>query len=603
MLNSIPSISDSFNAKTTTTEELCATFIPNDFFEELAGPNSCIVIGPRGSGKTTLMRMLDVESLELWDGATAQIYREKINFSGVFIPTDRYWKTQYEKIEDRIIDESSCIAERNRCQRALHLLNEVFVYHVVDNFLSILRFRCSRTIDRKNNFRQSVISKETELELVSELSLLWKVKPAINTLRSLCSAVLLKKQMITEKVNKLLKGDDIEDDCYYELNIVDIIKTSVSVANVYLDEKSGKWSFLFDELELAPSSILQPLVDETRGGHKDIIFKLALSPYHNDFSITYNSDSAMKGQDLSTINLTGLNNEDGLEFSKQLCTSLFQRKGLFNNVDTYFEQPEAIDIDSDFKELIDKDPNFYKYLIDRNLISSDYSNSNSLLRKIKFITHIRNYKRDNNNNIKARRRPADFYAGFNNICKSVEYNPRMIIGLMNNFILIVKKSGKVTIHQQLLGLSEYFDSFKALLSTIAVESNNDDFNNIYDFTNEIANVFKMEIHGDEFKSEPKGCFSIDNSVSKELLEVVGCALNSGAIVEIYIDPAKAKKKNIIKLCRLSYMFSPHFDLLLTKQKTIDIHDLIKMTKLNSNKINMVNALRKSNVAQYNLELK
>ena len=80
----VPSISESFNAKSTTTKELTNTFISNMYFESLSCPNNTILIGPRGSGKTTLMRMLEVESLELWDKDVANYFRENIGFSGVF---------------------------------------------------------------------------------------------------------------------------------------------------------------------------------------------------------------------------------------------------------------------------------------------------------------------------------------------------------------------------------------------------------------------------------------------------------------------------------------------------------------------------------------
>ncbi|MEZ9451636.1 hypothetical protein AB4258_03925 [Vibrio splendidus] len=601
MLNRMPSINDSFNAKTSSTEELCNTFIANEFFEKLACPNHCIMIGPRGSGKTTLMRMLDVESLELWPSEVAQEYRDAINFSGVFIPTDRYWKTQYQKIENRLKDERCSTTEVAQLNTAITLLEKLFSFHVVENFLSVVNYRCSRIINKKFNFKSVSLDKATEVELVYSLSDILGITPKIKTLKSLLIQVILEKKNISKAVNSLIsrKLESIPE--IVEFDLIGNLESLVVTVNTYFEEKSGKWAFLFDELELAPNQIIKPLVDEMRGGQKDIIFKLALSPYHKGVSITDDTDSAMKGEDIELINLTGLSDNDGSAFADQLCTSLFRRKGLFSNIDSYFENPKEIDIDRDFKELLKKDPTFSQYLLERGFKSEQYTNENSQLRKIKFIAHLRNFQMDDNGNKKARRRPADYYAGFKNICKAVEYNPRMLIGLMNKFIPHAK-DGKISIKQQLLSLDEYFINYRSLLGTIAVESSSNKFNNIYDLISEIAKFFRAEIHGSQFKTQPKGSITLKSSIGDELNEIIGFALNSGALISIDTSTDSLNKLDLNKRCRLSYIFSHHYDLLLTKQSDIDLVELINQTSLNSTKLKIVDLLNLSNSQQYPLDL-
>ncbi|ELV8601174.1 hypothetical protein QNE95_004436, partial [Vibrio vulnificus] len=210
MINRIPSISDSFNAKMSTTEDLCETFITNEFYDKLACPNHCIMIGPRGSGKTTLMRMLDVESLELWESERASEYRKTINYSGVFIPTDRYWKTQYQKIENKLKDNELSKNEKLRYDTAIILLEQLFSYHVFENFLSVVNYRCSRTIKKKNNFKNVMFDKESEVGLVYSLTRILHVEPKINSLKSLLTEVILKKQLISNTVNNLISNDDVD---------------------------------------------------------------------------------------------------------------------------------------------------------------------------------------------------------------------------------------------------------------------------------------------------------------------------------------------------------------------------------------------------------
>lgn len=602
MNNAIPSISESFNAKTTTTEELCGTFIPNDFYDKLACPNHCIMIGPRGSGKTTLMRMLEVESLELWDGPSASHYRSQIGFSGVFVPTDRYWKTQYDKISGRKNSDEISSEEFSKLDSALVLLDEMFAYHVFEQFISVVNFRSSRIKIKTSGYRAVSLSKDEEVDLVKAMAELWDLEPSLPTLRSLYAAIILKKKKLSKLVNLLLKGRGHQMEIENELDLIENIKESVSLVNNSFEEYQGKWAFLFDELELAPDNIIQPLVDQMRGGHKNIIFKLALSPYHQGVSITGTPDSSMKSEDLKYINLTGLSDKEGVKFSRQLCSSLFQRTGLYKEIDSYFEIPKAINTNKDFKELIVKDPTFKEYLGDRKLLKSHYDDRNSLIRKIKFITHLRNHKRDIDG-AKRRRRPADYYGGFEQICKSVEYNPRMLIGLMNHFIPIAKSDSKVSISNQISCLENYFDSFKALLGTIALDSNTSKFSNIYGFIEEIADFFAREIHGNEFKAEPKGCFKVKPTVNQEIQEIVGYALNAGALV--LVDNKDSSSNHLgagtTKMCRLSYIFSHQFGLLMTKQKDIDLDELINLTNLRRSRINVVRLLEIDS-RQFTLEL-
>lgn len=59
---------DPFNAKAMTFREVASTFVSSTKFAELAGRWNALLVGPRGSGKTTLMKMLSVEALRAWEG-------------------------------------------------------------------------------------------------------------------------------------------------------------------------------------------------------------------------------------------------------------------------------------------------------------------------------------------------------------------------------------------------------------------------------------------------------------------------------------------------------------------------------------------------------
>jgi len=348
MIEHTPSIYESFNARSLTTQELCDSFIVSEHFQKLASSNHTIIIGPRGSGKTTLMRMLEVEALEIWEDQNASTFRETISFSGVFIPTDRFWKTQYDKTKNRI----------GNTEEGSRLLKSTFVYHALEKMASTIGYRVRKSSGKKHNFRSVSLLKVDEAELVVELAELWHVKPKICSLRSLEVSVTNKKKEVTDYITMLLEGKSkrqIQMPDVVVGSISSILGSSTKVVNTYFNERGHKWSFLFDELELAPEEIIQPLVDSMRGGPEDIIFKLSLSPYHKDLEVTISSDSSMNNQDLSFINLTGNSDKAGLEFSRKLCGNIFKKNDLPNSVEDYFKKPKTFDVVNTFKELSKKD--------------------------------------------------------------------------------------------------------------------------------------------------------------------------------------------------------------------------------------------------------
>ncbi|VUD64550.1 hypothetical protein TDB9533_03343 [Thalassocella blandensis] len=572
MKGKIPSIHEAFNARSLSTEELCNTFIISDHYSKLASSTNTIMIGPRGSGKTTLMRMLQVQSLEAWQHKQSTDFRKSIKFSGVFIPTDRVWKTQFDKI-----------CKKFEFKNEILVVQASFTYHVLERFISTIEYLTSRTVKKLNNFRSVVLDKASESELVIELANLFKVVPRINSLKSLEIAITSKKSEISSYLSRRLSVSDFHEPQPKIIvgEIGTILGNAVAIANLYFGDREHKWAFLFDELELAPENIVQPLVDAMRGGPDNIILKLSLSPYHKNVSITSLPESSMKDQDLSFISLTATPDKSGYTFSKELCGNIFSKYGLgVKPVDRYFDEPKPIDEKREFSELIEKDPTFANYLklqkidIDR-LENYTEKDKRPTIRKVKFVVQIRNYYRKLNGK-KSRKSPPPLYAGFKNICKSLEYNPRMLIGITNKFLPLASNETPIPVHEQLKCLSELSDSFKALLNTIPIDSSTPDINTIYDLVEKVAQFFQNQISGDIFRAEPKGSLIFVRQDNTSLIEAIGFALNAGAMIAengVSIDSQQVVDIKKIR-CRLSYLFAHKFGLLMSTQREVDLGDII-----------------------------
>lgn len=568
MIDQMQYFTKSFNAKSTSKQSLCHSFIPNSHFDRLISPNHTIMVGPRGSGKTTLLRMCDVEALDIWGADKSDEYRSKIEFSGVFIPTDRFWKAQYDTLIEKFKDDPLL----------KKLLLSSFTYHVLECFCNAIIFRTQRTKEKNSYFRHVELSKNCEAELVSFLKDLWCVDVRIPSLRGLSIALSLKKHEISSYLSST-DGSKSEEEPpkFIDSNVISVLDTSVQIVNQYFENNDGKWAFLFDELELAPDNFIQPLINNMRGGPQNIILKLALSPYHKDVSITSNSLSSMHKQDLSFINLSGVR-EDGLEFAKTLAKNIFAKENLRKPIEQYFES-YPLNRDEEFKELASRDVSFNAYAVKHGFLGREYkkltSNEQDSYRRIQFNVHLRNYYQT------PRKRPSHYYTGFNNICQLLDYNPRMLVGVMNIFASMAKSEGVIKVHRQLECIDDYYQSFKALLNTIGVDSNKPDLKSLFDVIRKIARYFENQIHGVNFSSDPKNTIVFKNKYNINYLEAIGLALNAGALVieKNEIDSFHDTSNLLNSRCRLSYIFAPKFKLLTNMQPSVDLVDILNHNKV------------------------
>ncbi len=553
------SIYAAYNARSLTISEMCSSFVENEAYFKLGANSHSILVGPRGSGKTTLMRMLQVEAL-------GNRYKSSVSsnggmdYTGVFIPTDRLWKQQYESLSSITDDEHRLLA----CS----LAGMLFTYHVIGCICDSLRYRFSKSSVYKSLSSESI----DEAGLVGELSGIWYLTPEIPSVRSLSLAVVREKSKIAKQLSKIISEGDIPVDVAPTESLCDVVKVineSVSVINICVEEEQGKWVFLFDELELAPDDILKPLYQAMRGGPDHVFFKLSLSPYNQNLCIDYDATRPMPNHDYDVIRIPEVS-DDSREFAKSLMSHVFSLNGHRNNIETYFEKPKEMNVEEVFRSLVKVDDGFLQYLkkhdIDLESLSS-YSDGagdkGPTVRKIKFVAQVRSYFRSVGGRA-SRKGVANFYLGFENICKSVEYNPRMIIALANNLVYILNQKGAVSLSDQGEALRKVYESQAALYSSIALCRPKIDFQTIYEFVDYIGGFFSEQIVGDKFNAEPLLTFQVDDPAC---VEVVGAALNVGALVHM---PSEDKHDFGVDSpentrCRLSFLLAHKYKLLLTGQ--------------------------------------
>src|ERR1700733_7341681 len=94
---------DTFNAKYLNYQEVASTFILNNEFIQLTNNNHTLLMGPRGCGKTSLLKMLTPAALNFWENDEKKI-KNTIPFTAIYIPTDIQWKNQLGYLSKHLRD-------------------------------------------------------------------------------------------------------------------------------------------------------------------------------------------------------------------------------------------------------------------------------------------------------------------------------------------------------------------------------------------------------------------------------------------------------------------------------------------------------------------
>ncbi len=596
-LMSAPSVFESFNARNLDPTQVAQRFIPPRQFDELILRNHSIVVGPRGSGKTTLLKMLQLPALASWKHADADSFRKKIDFTGVFVAADISWGAQLTALgEARLPEDLRTV-----------LGFSAFTTHMLSALVRAMKEAMSPTIAEVPSLARLYVNldRETIAGLVRSLAKQWELALELPTFLALQTALQARLSRIAQIANQLALADAREIDpsatetSFLYLDALSAVSFGVEQFNTYADQPYRKWALLFDELEIAPQAIRQALLRALRSTNSNLLFKLSLSPYHQDAGLLNTAIAAMPAQDYQPIELWYARKEQGFQFSRALLEAMIVDAGcpdvtpedIFGtasigmrddapNVNLSAYRP-GTELHKRYKRLAIKDPSFAKYISD-NQVDLDRMHElpsaqrASIIRKVTSIVMVRDAYRSEAQTIGGgerlgrSRKNANVYYGVDALLAIVEGNPRWLIGLMAPMIRrFIEDGQRVDRSIQAIAISTAANRFRALLRTIPyVPDGTSSFRQkpaasrgLLTLLDTLGTRFRRHIIIDEFSSDPVLSFIVDARISDSLLLALGSALNAGAIILVPDSGAEAIASSIRgKRFRLSYMLATSYDL-------------------------------------------
>lgn len=568
-------IHKSYNARYMGFEDVARSFVPNSQFRELVRPESSIIVGPRGCGKTTLLKMLHPRAFVATLSQNVKETYKEMNFWGVYIPADIQWTTLLRKVEER---ES----ELNNVGNIVNTLISVNVLSSICRcFKSLLDLSISQ-LESSNPYQENLTANDIriiEMTLAQDLVTIWGIEKDIPSSlygiqqywNSIVSDLNLALKNNTDCQSILLKYNGFLDYAHSSFDSFQERCKNIK----FCAYKCFRWALCFDELELAPKELRSTISTLLRStSYQEIIFKTT-SSFLLSTPNTLETDAA-EGHDYQNI-LNWVHDKGSEAVWESFCKELYSQQNekiviksmgkydLIRCIEDAGELTRNKSVPLDyipgsqsyqlFVELAKVDPSFSSFLLSKDIDPKhpykEDENTYNLLKKIKTSAICRYY-------FSKHRTLAPFYFGEDILYDFSEGNPRLAINIMNRMISAYSESKDLNIRKQsevFFELSEDKMKFYEHYPNAEVRINSNKTYSLGEILNKIGKYFQANLYDAPFSEVAKNTFYVDQlELPLQIVDLINTGIELGAIMKV--DSTEVD----YPVYKLAYILYPFFSL-------------------------------------------
>lgn len=575
-----------YNARHYGPKEVAKTFIWSESFSRLLQVNHSVILGARGCGKTTLMKMLTLPALYSWNSEKAINIIKKVPFYAIYVSTDIYWDVKNHTYNEQLKkygNFSELVSRFSVCTNVFTSL--------CDTFLNIIEFELNDT------------NEEKEFELCKNLIEAWKLPSTIPKLKYIKEELNKRIDAVNQMIQNVIFNYNTESKLphpeYFNLSFETSIESIIPIfERIYELDDNKKWALCFDELEFSPIWLQSELFKSLRSRKQFIIYKLSASPIlsvdlENSLQGAYR---ATAGNDYELIKMWNLS--DHQQFSKELISSLLKQKypcadlnNYFGSNEIYNGRPNSYEKGSEFYkqilELIKKDDSFKDFLKNKgvkltNPVPINDAQKDTLFRKIKPIVYYRNFFLKSQKELTHQNRSRkinELLSGIEVLSEVCDGNPRWLIGITSSILTKSDENGanKNIQYKEILLAAQ---RFRNVIGNIPVGENK---LSIMEIIDKVGLYFKDQILGSKFKMDPKGTFVVNDSlIPSNIIDLIERGISQGAFIllDTNDDAFDFEIKN--QRFKLAYLFHAIYDLPIRKYNKASLSDCLKGTDLSVN---------------------
>jgi hypothetical protein len=585
-----------FNARFLTPEQVAKNFVPLPSFSRLVREGHTVLMGSRGCGKTTLLKMLTRRALREWqllkkDQKYSNSFRIP-DYESVYIPSDTRWLN-----EVRDVNSQNEFNPRLREQIQRVMISASAITAVIDLFRVLI----------EDILGDDLAKRKLEASVCECLINLWSLRdtvPSFMDVNSRIEALMIDlRGILNSNEEERLNNHLSKLPPVLYAHSLDAAIQCCKRASVLLPKEiqPRKWAICYDELEIAPSWLHRELLSSLRSIDQDFLLKLTWSPILPQ-AIT----APEPGADFTVIRLWNSHVQDPAPFCEKLTQAFLAARFPEVNVTpdgflrySIFAAEGAPSDEQEYKRdsvvyramknVAARDPSFRQNLIDRDISPDDpVPAGDPVLREKQMDVFFRKAKpivllRQEYLNKKGGKRPRKsvlLYAGKQAVFAISEGNPRWLLGLLNDLCDSIDWSGKresteyqIPEGKQASVISAASRRFKALIKATPLAPDcptppgSLSLNALID---QLADIFSINLYGEKFPLDPIGSFKIIDKIPREVEAVIKRALEMGALVHIGKSPMDVPVKIIGERFRLSFMLCPMYKLPLRNYRYINL---------------------------------
>lgn len=552
-----------YNAKGRKLQEIATTFVPPEpTFGKLVQANNTLLIGPRGSGKTTLMKMLQSDALEMATNPRVREIAAAVDYSAVLVPGDESWGRQLEALEMDVEDGQRFAVA-------------IFTLHCLRAIVRAAASRCRPPQGPDPHGRVS-IEYPTQQSIARQVAQVWGVGTPVLDLVDLSQVLsdsISRLGQLRSSVERMSDKDRHEITASEPLLHLDLLAAAIPLIerfNHASDESEHRWAFLFDEAELVPSIINELIFRLLRGTDELFLFKVSYAPYENADLNLLRPLRPQEANDFTTLRLTYANKREAFPFTDALFRARLAQAKIDVEPDELLGTSSVVAIETDgtvgdedaalasasyapdspygelLAELAAHDPTFVEWLERNRLGDLDHAHElpeelRARLRKVLPVVALRvEYRRDPRRAGEGRsptelrgRRNVTLYSGREAFYSMMEANPRWLQHVSDRLLEDVSRRGRLSAERQSARLRAAATEFETYLRILPVRGTHLQMDDgPKRLLNRIGQYFRGHYVRGDFDADPYGSFIVDAEFSDTVTSSLRALINRGAVVEV-----------------------------------------------------------------------
>jgi hypothetical protein len=589
-----PSLYGAYNARWLSPREVADGFVPIPQFNRLVETQSSVLMGPRGCGKTTLLKMLTPEAQGRWRERVEQerelAERATVpDFLAVYVPSDLRWTAELAQSGELLGVSTETIERLQRYLITISALTEASrAFETLVVGLSGVERGIARAFAdqwKESRFVPTLGHLRARLELYGAT-----LRGALNSRSS-------------EHVGRAL--DALPS--YFGAHAVDALAVACSVfeSEVGKGRRPSRWALCFDELEIAPSWLQNELLRALRSLPGLFLLKLTWTPILPAL-LRRRATNPEHRQDFEPIKLWQSYLGDSDDFARELTTRIVVgrlREPSITPGSLFGNSLFATDHDANSRvyakgsqfwktviALAEQDKSFELFLrrkkIDpRNPSTRSRRKRDQVLRKIKPIVLLRHTfgvpgKR------RSRKNPT-LYSGEHVIYAMSDGNPRWLAGIVNELIELARDKA---LGKPVTRVSRQVQSDVLLAASkrmrlhvkhlpVATDILGRPAARLHEVVERLGRLCHEEVLGVRFTDDPVGSFLVDGKASGQIAAAIEAGLTLGAFIAITELGRTVPEILLGTRFRLSFMLAPSFTLLFRNYRWVSLSTALTHSSL------------------------